>query len=68
VAVLAHAAILVDPDIDQSIAATSQFYRLCGEKRELDPAQHVSICALLQDTRLAAEPFSARLSDFLERQ
>lgn len=65
VAVLAHAAILVDPDIEASIAATNAFYRLCGEERVVVPSQHVSIRRLFPGAQHAAEPFSARLSDFL---
>lgn len=65
VAVLAHAAILVDPDIEQSIAATNRFYRLCGEERAVDPSQHVSVHALQQNASSAPEPFAVRLNDFL---
>lgn len=67
IAVLAHAAILVAPDIEQSIAATNRFYRLCGETRVVDPAQHVSISSLLQHAQSEPEPFTVRLSDFLDR-
>lgn len=65
VAVLAHAAILVDARIAPSMAATNEFYRLCGDGREVDPAQHVSLLALLPNAPSDAEPFSAQLSAFL---
>lgn len=67
VAVLAHAAILVEPDIEDSIAATNRFYRFCGEERVVVPSQHVSIRTLFPDSQFAAEPFSARLGGFLDR-
>lgn len=67
VAVLAHAAILADPDIEESISVTNRFYRLCGDEREVLPAQHVSMATLLQDAHLTARAFSERLSDFLEQ-
>ncbi|WP_072397283.1 hypothetical protein [Hyphomicrobium sp. CS1GBMeth3] len=70
VAVLAHAAILADPDIELSIAATNRFYRLCGEgeSREVDPARHTSLATLLRTSQAGAEHILQRLSDYLERQ
>lgn len=67
VAVLAHAAILADADIELSIAATNRFYRLCGESREVDPALHVLLKTLLKTSQAGAERLSTQLTDFLER-
>ncbi|MCC7253681.1 hypothetical protein [Hyphomicrobium sp.] len=68
VAVLAHAAILADPDIELSIAATNRFYRLCGEDREVDPGRHTSLVTLLGSSQAGAERLSQSLRDFLERE
>jgi len=66
IAVLAHAAILADLDIDLSVAETNLFYRLCGVNREVDPRQHTSI-ASLTDSQHAAEPLAVQIISFLER-
>lgn len=68
VAVLAHAAILADPDIDRSIAATNLFYRLCGEPREVDTARHTSLAMLMKTPQAGAERMSQRLGDYLAQQ
>ena len=66
VAVLAHAAILADPDIELSIEATNRFYRLCGEAREVDPERHTSLAALLKASHAGgADRLAARLGEYL---
>ncbi len=65
VAVLAHAAILADPDIELSIDATNRFYRLCGGEREVDPRRHTSTAALLTTSRAGARQLSTQLVDYL---
>ncbi|WP_295557802.1 hypothetical protein [uncultured Hyphomicrobium sp.] len=67
VAVLAHAAILADPDIEFSISATNRFYRLCGEEREVDPARHTSLATLFTP-RASTELIVERLSHFLHQR
>jgi lipoate-protein ligase A len=68
VAVLAHAAILDNPDIDLSISATNSFYGLCGMPRQVDPAQHTSLAKLIEPTHAGAETYADRLSAFLDHQ
>lgn len=64
IAVLAHAAILADADIAESISETNLFYRLCGVDRTIDPARHVST-AEHSGASLAAKPLAVKLSRFL---
>lgn len=68
VAVLAHAAILSNPDIELSITATNLFYGLCGMGREVDPARHTSLAALIKPSGAGAEAYAYRLSAFLDHQ
>ncbi|WP_435104121.1 lipoate--protein ligase family protein [Arhodomonas sp. AD133] len=64
-AVLAHAALMVDVDIDELVSVTNMFYRLCGLDRRCEVASHTTLAVALRDAGGGSLMLDARLQGLL---
>lgn len=53
-AVLAHAVLLVDPDLSEMVRITNGFYRLCGINRHCDVNSHTTLRAAVAESGCAS--------------
>lgn len=63
--VLAHAAILVDEDIDAGVAATNAFREMLGDEPSIRSAAHINAVEVLGDWSLTPARLAQRLADVL---
>ncbi len=64
--VLAHAALMVDVDIDELVTVTNTFYRLCGIDRQCRGASHTTFASALADVGGGPVALETRLWGLLE--